>query len=99
MTISQAERDQFVAKARRMDERGAQRREKQIHPGRASSILEDPYEKKALSNVAGYVLPHLRGNGESGRPTNKKQQSHSSAPLSKQMQKRLVIREDQDYEE
>lgn len=98
VTISQAEKDQFVAKARRVDERNAQRKENRSRPGRTSNNNENPYEVDASPDVAGQILPHLRWVGQSGQSAQKKQQPHASAPLSKQMQKRLVIMDDQDYE-
>ena len=98
VTISQAERDQLVAKARRVDERNAQRKENRSRPGRASNNIENPCEVNASPDVAGHILPHLRWVGQSGQSAKKQeQQPHASAPLSKQMQKRLVIMDDEDY--
>ncbi len=111
VTIARAEFDHSLSKGRKADERALQRNRNQGRLSRASntfgpshaSAVKGTYtdmttqESNPLPKPTGSVLPHLRGLPKSKEPTSQAQRPGASTSLSKQVQKRLVIMDDEEY--
>ena len=111
VTISRLEVDRSMSKRRKADERAMQKLwnqsrsaegGKSFGPSRESGRKNDDnrtteQKKTTAAKPSGYIPPHLRGLSKPVQSESKSRQSSAPAPLSQQMQKRLVIMDDDEY--
>lgn len=111
ISISRSEFDQLLSKGRKAEERAIQKEWNRSHRRRGGTAFKssqaairkdadkDTTDQRhnASAKPVGYIPPHLRGLTKFPKSSPQMQQSEVSGPVSEQMQKRLVIMDDEEY--